>query len=96
MRRRARVDANQSAIVAALRQLGWGVEVTSHVGRGLPDLIAMRGGHVYFLEVKDGEKPPSARALTGEEAALHARWARYGVRVVVVESVDGVRRLGDT
>jgi len=56
------------------------------VGRGFSDLVVKtRAGTVLLVEVKDGKKPPSARALTPDEAAFANRWqASY----VIVSSVD--------
>jgi hypothetical protein len=92
MRRAAKVDANQPAIVEALRRVGCEVEVTSTIGGGFPDLIVGYRGVNHMLEVKDGSKPPSARKLTPDQERWHARWRG---RVVVVESVeDALRAVG--
>ena len=51
--RAARVDSNQAQIVRALRDVGIHVFVTSGVGDGFPDLVAVRrDGRVILLEVK--------------------------------------------
>lgn len=47
-----RTDANQNAIVRALRQVGASVESLSSVGRGCPDLLAGFRGEDYKLECK--------------------------------------------
>jgi hypothetical protein len=91
--RRKRTDANQSAVVDALRRCGWFVHVTSHAGDGYPDLTIARGGRLLLVEVKDGSKPPSARALTPDEARVHQAFASKGVAVRVVESVEQACRL---
>lgn len=80
-----RVDKNQSAIVAALRQAGCTVQVLSTVGKGCPDIAVGRHGRNYFLEIKDGSLPPSARKLTPDEARWHASWDGHAA---VVESVE--------
>ena len=59
-----RIDDNQEGIVAALREAGATVQSTAAVGSGCPDLIVGYEGRNFLLEVKDGEKPPSRRALT--------------------------------
>jgi len=74
VRIRGRTDANQKAIVAALRQIGCSVVVTSQLGNGFPDLVVGRNGHNLFLECKDGNKPPSGRMLTTEEIAFKNAW----------------------
>lgn len=69
--RARRVDANQVAIVEAFRRLGARVRVTSTLGDGFPDLAvaAVHGGRRrwHLVEVKDGQKPLSARRLTVDE-----------------------------
>jgi Holliday junction resolvase len=63
MRRAMRVDANQEQIVSALRARGAGVRVISQ-GDGIPDLLVGYRGFTILMEVKDGQKVPSARKLT--------------------------------
>jgi hypothetical protein len=74
MRRAARVDANQSEIVAALRKIGASVTPTHQVGNGFVDLVCGFRGKNYLLELKDGSKPPSARKLTDDEAVWFGMW----------------------
>lgn len=88
MRRRARVDANHASIVQALRSTGWVVVDTSRLGNGFPDVLAARRGVVRLVEIKDGEKPPSARALTAAERQLHDALELADVRVQVVSSIE--------
>jgi Holliday junction resolvase len=89
VRRAAKVDANQAAIVEALREAGCNVQPLHMVGRGCPDIMVGRAGRLWLMEIKDGDKPPSARKLTEDEREWHELWAeqkRAGA-VVVVESV---------
>lgn len=88
MRRRAKVDANQSRIVAALRNAGAFVQPLHMVGQGVPDLLAIRNGRVVLMEVKDGAKPASARKLTPDEARWHGEAAAHGYVVAVVDSIE--------
>jgi hypothetical protein len=81
MRRSAKVDANQSEIVAALRKAGAHVQSLAAVGTGCPDLLVSHRNRWHLLEVKDSSKPPSARKLTEDQEAWH-REARAPVRVV--------------
>lgn len=81
MRRAARVDANQGEIVAALRKLGASVQPIHTIGQGCPDLLVGFKGRNALFEVKDGNKPPSARALTGDEVEWISEW-RGSVHVV--------------
>lgn len=81
----ARVDANQSAIVEALRKLGATVLHLHTIGKGAPDIAVGYMGKNALIEIKDGSKPPSARKLTPDEERFHAEWRG---QVAVVESVD--------
>lgn len=88
--RAARTDANQKEIVAALRKVGCTVAPTHMVGDGFPDLVVGRVGINYLLEVKDGAKAPSARALTEGEKKFHIEWRGM---VDIVYSVDDALRV---
>ena len=81
MRRAAKVDANQRQVVAALRGAGATVQLLHAVGEGCPDLLVGHLGANYLLEVKDGQKPPSAQKLTPQQEIWHRDWR--GHRVVV-------------
>jgi hypothetical protein len=85
MRRAAKVDANQTEIVDALRTVGASVHSLSAVGGGIPDLLVGFRMVTYLLEVKDGKKKPSARELTPDQVRFHADW--FGGACVVVNSV---------
>jgi len=52
MRRRAKIDGNQTLIVEALRSVGWRVQSTAQIGKGFPDLVISRGHDVRLVEVK--------------------------------------------
>jgi len=90
--RAARIDANHGAVVAALRAIGASVCSLARLGDGCPDLLVGFAGVNVLLEVKDGAKPPSARALTVREQQFIASW-RGSVYVVrsPAEAVDIVR-----
>ena len=81
MRRAAKVDDNQSEIVRVLRSAGCSVQILSAVGKGCPDIAVGRAGHNYLLEIKDGNKVPSAQKLTEHEQQWHDKW-RGSVAVV--------------
>lgn len=85
MRRAAKVDANHSEIVAALRKIGATVTSTAAVGKGFPDLAVGWRGMTLLLEIKDGSKPPSARKLTEDERDWHDMWRGHAE---VVNTVD--------
>ena len=81
-----KVDANQKVIVAAFRQMGATVLHLHMVGKGCPDVVIGFNRKNYLVEIKDGDKPPSARKLTPDEVEFHNSWRG---QVAVVESVAG-------
>jgi hypothetical protein len=81
----ARIDANQPAIVAALRKMGATVLHLHTIGKGAPDILIGYQGKNALVELKDGAKPPSARKLTPDEERFHAEWRG---QVAIIESVD--------
>jgi len=90
MRRANRIDDNQNDIVTALRKAGAYVRVISQ-GEGIPDLLVGFRGETMLMEVKDGNKPPSARALTDAEKKFFNEWR--GGLLVVVDSVEDALRM---
>lgn len=52
MRRAAKVDAKQAAIVAALRKAGATVQPLQAVGSGCPDLLIGYRARNYLMEIK--------------------------------------------
>lgn len=96
MRRAAKVDANHGEIVAAFRKFGCSVLPLHTVGGGCPDMAVGKCKKTVLVEVKDGNKPPSARALTKDEQKFHDEWLG-GVFVVenlsdVIALVKGLER----
>ena len=85
MRRANRVDANQDQIVETLRACGAYVRVVT-MGDGIPDLLVGYNGYTLLLEVKDGNKPPSARELTPAEAKFFREWT--GGMIAIVKNVE--------
>lgn len=77
MRRAAKIDANQTAVVDALRSVGALVAITSGAGDGFPDLVVGFRGRVYPIEIKDGTLAPSDRRLTPQQVKFHREWAGY-------------------
>lgn len=84
MRRNPRKDANHSAVVKALEMVGCNVQDLAAVGDGCPDLLigipTVRA--LAFVEIKDGDKPPSRRALTPDQVEWHQQWNGYPVHIV--------------
>ena len=85
MRYANRIDANQNKIVDALRKAGAVVRIISQ-GDGIPDLLVGYKGYTILMEVKDGDKVPSARKLTEAEQKFFDDWR--GGMLTIVNSVD--------
>ena len=85
MRRAAKVDANHALIVGALMSCGCEVQSLAAVGNGVADLLVhhVASHRLFLIEVKDGNKPPSARRLRPAQVEWHKRWP-----VTVVENVQ--------
>jgi hypothetical protein len=81
MRRAAKVDGNQQAIVRALRAAGCAVQSLAAVGDGCPDLLVSLRGHLYLLECKDPVQAASKQRLRESQKAWMQRW-RSRVHVV--------------
>lgn len=69
MHKRARVDANQSALVAYARVVGFTVQHTHQIGGGCPDLVVGFQGFSDCWELKDGKGQ-----LTPDERQWHDAW----------------------
>ena len=80
-----RVDSNHAKIARGLIAIGCLVHDTSAAGGGFPDLVVGFRGRIFLIEIKDGDKPPSARQLTTDQAHFHKRWRGL---VHVVTSLD--------
>ena len=95
MRYANRIDANQNKIVDALRKAGAVVRIISQ-GDGIPDLLVGYRGYTILMEVKDGDKVPSARKLTEAEQKFFDDW-RGGMLVIVnsvEEAIETLNRCG--
>ena len=90
MKRAARIDANQPAVVKAFRSCGATVQHLHTVGKGCPDLVVgmhtANGARINLLiEIKDGDKPAGQQKLTPDEQKWHDEWAGS---VDIVRSAD--------
>ena len=93
MRYANRIDANQNSIVDALRQCGATVRIISQ-GGGIPDLLVGYNGYTILMEVKDGNKVPSARKLTEDEQKFFEEW-RGGMLAIVNNVEEALELLKD-
>ena len=82
MRRAARTDANQQAVIDALRQVGATVHSLASIGNGCPDLLVGFRERTFLMEVKDGSKPPSEKRLTPDQVVWHNKWTGGSLSVV--------------
>lgn len=80
MRIASRRDANERRVIDALRACGAYVKQINDAGAF--DLLVYYRGRTLLLEVKDGDKPPSARTLTPAEAKFHAEWPGQNLFIV--------------
>lgn len=85
MRRAAKVDATQAAIVKALRRAGCQVQTLAAIGKGVPDLLVGRAMRLWLLECKTGNGD-----LTPAQRAWHALWPVHVVR----SPEDALRAVG--
>lgn len=85
MRRAARVDDNQPALVKELRAYGVSVQPLHTVGQGCPDILCGFQGLNWLFEIKDPAKVPSKRKLTADQKDWHLMWSG---QVHVIESAD--------
>lgn len=90
---RKRKDANHRDIVEALEKSGVHcIDMTGDPAIGF-DLLLIYRSHKEIVEVKDGDKPESARRLTDGETNRKTEVERRGVPYRIVESVDDALRL---
>lgn len=90
VRRAAKTDANHSDVVTYLRHAGVLVRSLAAVGDGMPDLLCAYRGVICLLEVKDGDKAPSARKLTVAESEFVRTWPRTYVVTSPAEALSVV------
>jgi hypothetical protein len=89
--RAARVDANQAAIVKALRGYGCSVTPLHRVGCGCPDFLLGIHGRTGLVEVKTPQAGRSKNA--GRTDAQIKWWDEWrGGPVALVTDVDGALR----
>jgi Holliday junction resolvase len=89
MRRAAKSDGNQPAVVRAFRDIGATVQVLSAVGKGCPDLLVGWRGRNLLIEVKDREG--RGVRLTADQERWHAGW--NGTVLIADSPEDAVRKV---
>ena len=71
-----RVDDNHKEVVTEVRRYlpEATVRDLSGSGKGIPDLLIGWQGINFLFEIKDPEKPASARSLTEAQKVFHGEW----------------------
>lgn len=87
-----RKDGNHKAIVAHAQSLGFG-SIDVSMMKNFCDEIWIRSGMVFFVEIKDGSKPPSQRQLTDGEKAFKRKCEAIGGYYVLIETEQDVNEL---
>ena len=91
-RRAAKVDDNQKEIVALFRKLGWTVLIISQL-KNCCDIIVSKNGRTVAVEIKDGNKPPSARKLSDGEIKFRDGWQGEYALVICNDDVIKLKEL---
>ena len=91
----AKTDANHARIMKVLRDAGAEVTSLHKVGQGVPDLLVSFWGKWFLMEVKDPDKPPSARKLTKPQEEWIARQKAEVHIVTTDQSALDVLDIGD-
>lgn len=89
MRRAARKDDNQDAIIEALEAIGCTVEKLHAVGNGCPDILIGIKGFNLMAEIKDGDKVPSQQKLRPLQEKWHGEWK--GQAAVVKSPAEAIQ-----
>lgn len=74
MRRAAKTDDNQGAIVNGLRKLGISVQSLATIGTGCPDICVGYAGRNWLFELKDPTNSPSEQQLNPKQVEWHECW----------------------
>ena len=73
MKTNARIDRNQPEVVRYFRSMGFSV-LHVHQLKNCVDIMISKGKVTAAVEIKDSEKPPSARRLTEGELRFKNEW----------------------
>ena len=90
MRRKARIDANQPALVKFIRSMGASFQHTHQIEGALDGIIGYRALD-QRVEIKDPNQPPSKRKLT--DAEIDTIFAWKGRTPEIIETENDVTRI---
>ena len=88
---RKRKDANHNLIANEFTARGATFQDLSQYPKQLDGLVGFRGIN-RWIEIKDGDKPPSARKLTPAENEIFETWGGTVERVETTKDVERVLR----
>jgi hypothetical protein len=91
--RGGRRDANHKEIKRHAESLGFTVIDTADVAGGFCDMIFLKDGNVFFVEVKDGDKFPSQRKLTPAELEFKKKVEEQKCNYIIAESNNDINNL---
>lgn len=88
MRRAARVDANQPAIVAALESVGCTVRSLAALGKDCEDLLVGFRGANYLMEIKNPESSGKHRGASKISEGQRKQQVEWQGQTAIVWTVD--------
>lgn len=92
-RRQARKDANDAKLARyATKKWGWFI-IQLPIGSGADWLALLPGGHIELVEVKNPNRPPSARKLTKQELKLFEECIMRNIPYRIVENETHIDRI---
>jgi len=92
---KAKADANQPEIVAALRKAGADIRHVHDSPRSGFDIVVLYMGSTVLVEIKDGKKPPSQRKLKKSEQECKDQCFKHLCWFEIITSVEEALALLD-